>query len=702
MIHRRATTALLTTLLLWACDNTTPPPPPPTDAGPRMDAGPRDAGMGEAGPMDAGDAGDVDAGDVDAGDVDAGDATPPMVRCVGPDPDTMQNHIPGEVLPVHILVSDPSLDRVTVNGSTVTPDALGLVRVELRTNFGINSVSIVAENMDGAISRKVCSWLIADEWHDDGEVLSDGSSLTLSAAAFDDADTGTTITSVDDVLRAALAGGMGVEAVHARLSTSPTIKPRSVCDHALEAFPTEGTCLVLSSIRYLSSELLGEVTVTLRPVADGLDVTVTMTDLRALVEITGDERATTSTASPLSYGPLVAFLETDQPIDIGSLTLNATYEVFTNAMGQLELGPPIDGLATVSGVVPNFGRLDGNPEDILGMTSIRSVVQTSAQNAIVSSVDPAAISLREGIATELSDRVRAALDEILSSLAVRTTPATIMIPNLAGDGMIRLDPIAAHGDVTTDTSAMIFRVETGYIAPGAMGDPGRGLPISPDRRLSSSSEPIAAAIATDAINHALFRQWRAGGFSGLIDPAGIAAPPTIMSTCGAVTTGLVVAPSRLSIDTNLPPIVRTTSGTGAILGLGGIEITIDTVDPGLGPPYDAELHLRVAATVEADLDVMGVDPTWTNIDITSLQFAADDALSDADRNTVCQLVTLLIWHMGNHALNTATPPMPIASFEIPASLSAYGLVAGTELGITPLANRIIGDAIITEGPFGAP
>ena len=90
--------------------------------------------------------------------------------------------------------------------------------------------------------------------------------------------------------------------------------------------------------------------------------------------------------------------------------------------------------------------------------------------------------------------------------------------------------------------------------------------------------------------------------------------------------------------------------------------------------------LGVRASMRTSL--VGDDLSFDDFRIDELYFSTDLASLDmASRDTIEGFLTRLLERIIGPALNDALPAIPIPSFELPASVGAYGLPAGEELGI---------------------
>ena len=87
--------------------------------------------------------------------------------------------------------------------------------------------------------------------------------------------------------------------------------------------------------------------------------------------------------------------------------------------------------------------------------------------------------------------------------------------------------------------------------------------------------------------------------------------------------------------------------------------------------------------------------------IDELAFAIDGLNLDATSQRVLERVlSSLVQHMLDESLNDALPSLPIPSFSLPASVSAFELPAGRELGLTSPSFSMTSTHAILRGNMG--
>ncbi|MGE3631562.1 MAG: hypothetical protein AB7P00_16760 [Sandaracinaceae bacterium] len=208
---RWSAVALGAAVAMTGCDGGPPPAPPRQDGGLGMDAGATDPDAGADAATDAATDAAADAATVAEG---------PRVRCVYPVTGAMITATPGSMQHVTLLVADPGgVTSATVNGSAVTPDADGVVELDVTTRFGINNVAIQAENAAGGTTEEVCSFLVSATWQSGSATIEDSLSMKLNPTGIDDGDATDALDSLNDHYPGALPGGQLQETIDTRFTT---------------------------------------------------------------------------------------------------------------------------------------------------------------------------------------------------------------------------------------------------------------------------------------------------------------------------------------------------------------------------------------------------------------------------------------------------------------------------------------------------
>ena len=133
--------------------------------------------------------------------------------------------------------------------------------------------------------------------------------------------------------------------------------------------------------------------------------------------------------------------------------------------------------------------------------------------------------------------------------------------------------------------------------------------------------------------------------------------------------------------------------------LGGMTATLS------GPaPYGGGIPVHIAITAEATIaSTEGGDVSWEIARFTELETALPPGLSDADRASVRGFAAVLGHHIVSHALNEATPALPLATLTPPSEVTiggtarSTGIPAGTRLGLAAPTFTLAGDHLRAAG-----
>jgi hypothetical protein len=100
--------------------------------------------------------------------------------------------------------------------------------------------------------------------------------------------------------------------------------------------------------------------------------------------------------------------------------------------------------------------------------------------------------------------------------------------------------------------------------------------------------------------------------------------------------------------------------------------------------------------------LVGNDLSFDAITIDELFFSTPDvSLDSATRDVLERFLTTLVQSIVDRVLNDALPALPIPSFELPGSLSTYGIPPGTSLGIRSPALAVEPQHFVLRGNFGS-
>jgi hypothetical protein len=317
-------------------------------------------------------------------------------------------------------------------------------------------------------------------------------------------------------------------------------------------------------------------------------------------------------------------------------------------------------VTAVGSISTNFGGLDG--------WIVNNVVTPLAQGQLQSVV-------KAQVTSYISNNFNAVLDGALSGLDISTLGSSFNVPRLDGTGTIPLSFGIGFSSLSTTTSRLLVGISSKFTAPAGQALPSLGVAIPTgtvlDDTTVSAPSSAAAAIHVGVFNQALHALWRAGMFNATLS--------------GAALGGGLPAGASAQITTALPPVAAI-NGSAAELSIGALQLSVTYpglfggVD-GMGnalPPLAVELGARATATPT----LVGNDLHFGSFVITELHFSTGSVALDPMTNQVLtSLLTTIVQSFVDHSLNGALPALPIPSFQLPSSLTAYGVPAGA-LGLS--------------------
>lgn len=580
----------------------------------------------------------------------------PQIQCTGPRDGDMVVAAPGSTITVTGTVDDASgISEVRVNGNLATVDG-GSFRSSVTTEFGINFVDVVARDSFGTESTTTCAFLASARYEDPGATLGDVVSLKLRQEAIDDGVRTDGLDSLNDLLHTVLnSDGLLVQLDTALTAANP-LKPNG-CDQRVF-----GICVFRSEIRYVSSggqagtgiELNGTRTSTLQLVDGGLRATVRVDELRVRLNISG----TLSSTGWAIFRNVDLGLTFDVRLDGGRPRITVRPGTVSVSIGDIDT---------------NFSGLSGLIIDI-----VASLAEGTLRNLVQN-------LLRDYIQTSFND----VLDGVVSGLDISSLGSVLNVPRLDGSGNIPLSFGVGFSSVSTTTQRFLVGIGTRFTAPTAIARPTRGVAVPPgvasgplldDPSVTQSTSVSVHSVLFNQVTHAL---WRAGLLQGRITGSGLG---------GGLPEGLVA-----DLDGGLPP-VATLFGDKAEIGIGSLNLSL--VYPGLfDEPINVTLGARASTTVRL---VGGSDLSFDAIIIDELFFSTQDvSLDAATRDVLERFLTTLVQSIVDRVLNDALPALPIPSFELPSSLTSYGIPAGTELGLRSPTLAIEPQHFVLRGNFGS-
>ena len=570
--------------------------------------------------------------------------TGPTISCGEPTYGEMIHAAPGSTIFLTGQTSDEfGVNSVTVNGepATIRPDASFAIALE--AELGVNFAEVVATDSLGATSSRSCAFLAADQWIPEGEFFDDDIALTLSQDAFDDGVPTDGLDSLNDIIHTMLNSPEVVAQIDAALDSSNPIYP-STC--VLDSW---FGCIVRVGVTYEWFELRGPNESALNLTAGGLQIGATVRGIRVGLRISG------------TFG-------TSGWISLSSMSINMTFDI------SLAGGRPRVTLRRLDGV--DVGGIDSDFSGITGF--VLDIV-----------IDIFEDDIRDLIRDQIQDFIRGEvndiLDDTISGLDIDSLGDTIEVPRLDSDEVIDLGFGIRFSTIAVSPARALFGLGSRFTAPithgggtfGAVQPPGAVLDDLPPER------SVRVAMNLGLLNQVLHTLWRASLFDAAI--GGDTLSDGVPSDAAAV------------LYANLPPVVVGQDGGGVEVHFGGLRAQI------VYPSLLAEpIIVHVGAKIRTGVDLIGDDEIdFRDIELTDFYFDPLDAGIDAGtRDTLEAFLEETIQYVIDESLNSALPNFPIPSFELPASVSDFGLPGGAYLGILEPVMEINPRHFVLSGNFG--
>jgi hypothetical protein len=565
------------------------------------------------------------------------DGSGPAVRCEQPLDGAIVTHAPGTPITLTGSASDQlGITLVKVNGRAVDVAPDGAFQTSIPTQLGINFVDLTAVDGRGAEASRTCAFLVAGQWIAEGAAFADAISLDLAAAAVDDNNRSGGITSLGDLLHVVLNSTGLRELIDEELNRANPIKPSS-CDSEIW-----GVCVLRTRMDYVSSELRGPNTVQLELINGGLQARIGLRDARLRLRITGN-------AGPLN-------IDSTGWATVTSIDVVVPFDVWLDG-GRPRVAVRGNGVSTTVGQInTDFSGFDG---------WIIEIVVSIAQSRV-----------RDLVANQLSTFIRGSfnqlLDGVLAGIDIGSLGASFDVPRLDGGPAIALRFDPGLTSLGTTTGRTLFGLSTRFTANAAHARPSLGSALqTPGGPLDPAvATPAAAGVHSGLLGQALHALWRAGFFDATLRG-------------GALPEGVAVA-----LATGLPPVARLAGADRVDLSLGSVDVVLTY--PALFPePIDLELGVRASVQFRR----VGNDIEFHTVVLDELHVTTDQvSLDEATRHTLETFLSRVMGRIVGSALNDALPALPIPSFELPASVTRFGLPAGARLGLGS-------PTLSTEPPF---
>ncbi len=558
----------------------------------------------------------------------------PQIRCEGPGDGAMIRAAAGSTVIFRGQVSDASgVADVFVNGEAVSVGQSGEFSRPVQVGYGVHFVDVVARDSFGTESTRTCAFLAARRYASPEDISRDSLTLRLDQAAVDDRDPRDGLDSVNDLLVTALNSDDLVRELDRQLRGNRVLKP-SECD-----------------VRVLVCVFRSEILYDGRPGNPGIRVLGARQSRLTLVN--GGLR------TALSIGRLGVRLNVNGTfdrtgwVDFEDIQVDVTFNV------DLHSGAPRVRVRPGS-VRVDIGRVRADFSGFSG--TVVDIVLRLAQGRV-----------RRLVEDTLKDFVRDSFDEILEGvlggLDVSSLGTEVSVPRLDGRGEFELDVALGLSTLGITQDRLLIGVGTRFTGPVNIGTPTLGVARPPGlirRDPDTSGRSAGAAVHGFVLNQVLHALWRAGFLEGAINTGALS---------GDMPEGLWV-----ELSGALPPVAQvesTEAGDRVRVDIGAL--TLNLVYPGL---FEEPITVTLGARAVTRVQLAGEDLSFDRITIEELVFsAADVSLDAASRDALEGFLRMLIQNLVDDLLNDGLPSLPIPSFEIPSSLTRFGLPGGTSLGL---------------------
>lgn len=563
----------------------------------------------------------------------------PDVACTSPANGEMIVAEEGDEIPVEGTVSDDyDIQEVTIESTDVTLDADDRFETTVTAEYGVNFVEITATDEFDQQNVHTCAFMASPHYHESDDEVGEGVSLELGQTAVDDGEYDGSfswqIQSLNDLIQTVLRSDeLEDELAQQMYDQSPF---EVEIDYYL------GSCTY--DVHVEDFELGDDHTSSLDLIDGGLhmpggDGDDEWDDDTLIYEIVIDLDIRHSSCPNYS---------TTVTIDWISVDLQADVQYFS-----WYDHPEVD-----------LTSVDAESGHISLSGWIGSAIETFAQG-----------TLQDAVEEEIEDAVEDNFDELFDDLleSISSYTASFSVPRLGGGSSIPMDfTVGMAGiDFIEDEEAQ-FDLDAGITTDDDSGPylPSEGVAYPPPEDdfqglPDRGSAHVGGGVHIALLNQALHQLWQAGLFH---DEFG-----------GDTISGLDIdLPEGAAVDiqADLPPLGVVHQWSDAELMFGALTLEIEY--PGI---FDDPVAFEVGAVATTDI-VMSADAVdFDKINIEELHFSTDEAALDAETHEVLEnFFTALLQDVIDQTVNSALPSIPIPAFEIPSSMTQYGLPSG-DLGL---------------------
>lgn len=574
--------------------------------------------------------------------------TGPDIECVSPAQGAQVEVAPGSDVTIQVRVADANdVGAVFINNQEVAPNEDGLATVVLPAEFGINFAEIVATDGFGERNTAVCTFMAANNWLRNDRFLDDAVTLRMAQAAVDDGNRGGQLNSLGDALNSALnSDGLVSQIDGALRGANPLLNS---CVSGEVCLPFVGcSCPLRVRVDYRSLSIRGANDVSLRLVDNGLRAVANVRNIQVNL------RVDTNTLG-----------DTNGSVTLSSMSADLTFDLsLRNNQPRVTLrGNPGVGVGRVS---TNFSGLNGTIINV-----IVDLFEGSVRNLI-----------RDQLASFIEDSFDEILDSVISGLDINNIGSSFDVPRVDGGGSVPVGFGVRFSSITTNTARSLFGIGMRFTTPNTQRRAPLGVPLPPGavRLDPSTNRALAVGAHVGVINLFIYTMWRAGYFD-------LSVPGSLLGAGDSV---------NIEVSADMPMVAELVDDNNAQITFGGLNLQIDF------PEFFSEpLELTVGGRASASVSLRdGDELVFGDITIDELLISTGDLNLDPTSQAIIEdFVLRLLQRLLGGLLNDALPPLPIPSFELPRSLSEFGIPSG-RLGVRNPALNFNNTHIVIQSDFG--
>lgn len=539
-------------------------------------------------------------------------------------------------LPVHVTDAF-AVQSVTINNQPATFNpSSGNYEAPVPIGFGMNFVDVVATDQFGKENSTTCFVLAGEFFTQESTHMGGALGLRLGPTAIGDANP-SGLNSLNDIFFTVLS--------------SPAL--RALVDQGLVgANPiNDGSCGVFAcnpDVNYNAGSVnWDQPSSSMALIAGGIRASVTLPNVRLTVRACG-------TTCCIGGSTIT--------VRASSISATVDFRLFLQGgvMRAALQGSPTVTVGSVS--------LDGSGFCGFVINLVQSFFTGTVRNAV-----------RDALANFINSDVGPLLDQLVSSLDITTLAQSFAVPRLDGAGTLQLGFGLTFSTLDITTGRALLGIGTRF-TPGAIAHNRPSLGVArrtPNPLLdppgTSSTRPVGVSFYEGALNQVLHALWRGGFFQATVSLGG----------------------GTATLDGRLPPVAAINANNTATLMLGGIAATITI--PGV---INSPLPILFGGRASANVTLVGDTLSFGNLTLNQLYVSFEASLTQNQRTAMANFLTDVLQDVLADAINDGLPAFPIPAFELPASVSQFGLPAGAEMGIVNPTLSTSGSHYVLTGGFG--